>query len=150
VGPAIVDEIPKNRKGIKQPPHLITQVASIRNRVSTEKEILLDCQSAKNHAPFGNVDDAALDDFVRGQTRDYFVQKAHLAGARFLDPANRPQGGALARPIGADQRDDLPFVHVQGKSLNGYEFPVTHLDVPNLKHGPSLQDLNRLREHEDV
>ena len=138
VGPAIVGEILENREGVKQSLHLVTQIISIRGRVSSEKKILLDRQPAKDHAPFGHLDDAALDDFVRGQTRDHFAQETHLAGARFLDAANRPQRGTLARPVGADQRDDFTLVHFQGKPLNSEDFPIAHLDVPNLKHGPSL------------
>ena len=44
------------------------------------------------------------------------------------------QGGGLARAVGADQGDDLPFGHLKGHALDGVDGAVVDVDVIHLQH----------------
>ena len=97
-------------------------------------EILRHREERKDPAPFGDLGDAQGDDFVRFHLLDRLSHEEDLAAARGDDPADRHQGGRLARAVGADQGDDLPFGHGKADPLEGHDVPVEGLDIPELKH----------------
>ncbi len=54
-----------------------------------------------------------------------------------------PQGGGLARAVGADQRDDLAVRYFQRNAPEGLNAAVVDLQVFNFKHRPPPPDTRR-------
>ena len=67
--------------------------------------------------------------FMPDDTPVINLKETHLAGAGFLDAANRPQGGTLARPVGADQRDDFALVYLNRDAVQGLDLAVVGMNV---------------------
>jgi len=80
---------------------------------------------------------AALENLVGRQLVDALTVKADLAAAGTNQARDGFQGGRLARPIGADERDDLALRHLQADLMQRGPVAVGHAQILQLKHGPS-------------
>ena len=76
-------------------------------QIRAQHQVLEDGEIGENHAAFGDVGDAELDDLVRGQVGDIPALIQHLAAPRRQQTGDGTQRGRFARAIRADQRDDV-------------------------------------------
>ena len=67
--------------------------------------------------------------------------------ARPVEPVDRAQRRRLARPVRADQRDDLPIAHLQRHALERVDRAVVRVHVRELEDGavgPGRSELTML------
>ena len=103
-------------------------------REGAELEVLLDGHRAEEPPPLGHHGDATLHDRVSRHAVERRALPADRAGARAEEPGDAPDERGLPRPIGAEERDDLPRAGGQRDTGEGEEGPVGGLHRPNLKH----------------
>ena len=74
---------------------------------------------------------------MRRQVADPLALQLDLALARVQQPGDRLQRGALARPVRADQADDLPLPDLQGNPFQRVDVAVIGVDVVEFqqRHG---------------
>jgi hypothetical protein len=86
--------------------------------VSAEAQILLDRQPREEPPTFGNQHDPHPVDPVRRDAPQRGAVESDRATGRHL-PGDRPQYGALARPVGADDGDDLAGADIEVEPVQG-------------------------------
>jgi hypothetical protein len=83
--------------------------------------------------PLWNLRDTHPHDLFSGDAHDALSLVQDITAIGPEQAGNRAQGGGLARPIGADQRDDLSCIDVEGDALNGADRAICHMQVIDLK-----------------
>ena len=89
----------------------------------------------KNPAAFGRLRDAELGDLVRRQRSDIAAGEADAAVVRARIAEYRHHQGRLAGAVGADQRDDLAFMHIEVDALERKHVAVRGLDAAQREEG---------------
>ena len=88
--------------------------------------------------PSGLCATPAAQDLVRGHPVDRLAVEQHLAGHRPQQPRDRAQGGGLARPVAADQADDLALLDVERDAAHGLDRAVGDDEVADLRGSSRL------------
>ena len=65
---------------------------------------------------------------------DGLPPEGHQAVGGLVHPGDTVEGGSLARPVGADEGDDLPLVHVQGQVVHRHHAAELHGDMLYVQH----------------
>ena len=127
---------------------LLAQRAPLAADVRAHAEVLPDGQLREEAAALGNVRDAGARDRVRLAARDRLAVEDDLAGLAH-DSRDRAQRRRLAGAVGAEQRDDLAFLHRQRDAVQGLDRPVARLDVAQLKQRRIVRRPGRPRSPRD-
>ena len=100
-------------------------------------QVFVHRETAENASTFGNLHNALGDHVVRRHVVDVLVAEGDGALRRGQDAGDGVEGGGLARPIGADQGDDLVLVHVQGDALQRVDLAVEDVEIVDFEkcHG---------------
>ena len=140
-----------------------------------ELEVLLArVMPPKSRRPSGHQGQAALDDLVRRRARARSWPSQRMVPARGRSrPATRPQQRALARAVGAEQRDDLAGAHrerdaperahvavgrrrgratssTRGRLHVAAQVGVDHGGIGGDRRGRALGDLLARAQHDDA
>ena len=91
-------------------------------------QILLDRQVGKYAAAFGHMRDAERHDLLRRKPVDALAGEDDLAPAEPHKARDRPQGGALAGAVGADDGDDAAVGHVHVDAFERGDLVVVDVD----------------------
>src|SRR5699024_9607550 len=83
----------------------------------------------KDAPPFRHQGDAVLDDARGGGAGDVLALEGDGAAGGLDQPGDGAQRGALARALGADERDALAAPDVEGDALDGLDAAVAHFQV---------------------
>ncbi len=101
----------------------------------TQAQVLLHGEPREDPPTLGGVRQTELDDVVGGDRGEVLALEGDRAGHRAQQARDGAQGGRLAGTVGADQRDDVALVDVEGDALDGLDLAVGHLEVLDLQHG---------------
>jgi hypothetical protein len=93
---------------------------------------------AEQPPALGHEHHAAGHHFAGRRASKLDASEHHAAGGRAMNARDRPQERALAGAIGADQRDQLPFPHVEIHIAHRLDGAVANLETANLKQGVFL------------
>src|SRR3972149_6449861 len=102
-------------------------------------------------APPGDVADSARHGGGREEPVDRPAVQGDRPSSRTQHPGDRPEGGGLAGPVGADQRHDLPVADLEGNAPKGLDIAVENVEILDSEHaGPHsiacLASLGKPRE----
>jgi hypothetical protein len=89
-------------------------------------------------APFGHLADAEVADGVRLEARDVAALERDAPGARALDAGDRADERGLARPVRADDGDDLARGHLERDALERLRVAVVEVEVLDGEHQTSV------------
>ena len=109
--------------------------AAVFPRISAGQQVFFHAQMLKTMAPLHHLHHATANQFGRGELVDPLALVfdrafGHRAPLSAEDVGNRLDGGGLAGPIGAHQRDDPAFGHIQRDALEHQDdVIVDHLDI---------------------
>ena len=107
----LMPALPQARKHLIPEFHVGRYPRLVLPQISPHAQILFHGQVGKHHTPFWHMAEAAGHNGMGWQVRDVLAIITNLSPARFDQPRNRPQGGRLAGPIGANQGHNRPLVH---------------------------------------
>ena len=74
------------------------------------------------------------DNAVGGEAGDVLPLEVDASVGGLDQPSDGAQGSGLACAVCADQGDDLPFRHLEGDALDGFNAAVADLQFINLQH----------------
>ncbi len=130
---------------LSQPWKMIENVVadfSIRPMRQSDEQVFFHRQIGKNSAPLGYVSDTAARYLVRWQCVDVFAFKAHVARGLADKAQNCLEGSRFAYAVASEQTNYFTLLHIQGNTLEDFDFAVTCPDAIKLKHRiiPRLPD----------
>ena len=125
----------EDRKDTLRARDALAQLLGARPRVAADQEILADGELGKDLPRLGHVRDAARDDGVRRRARDVGAPIQDAATSRTYQPGDRPQGRALSRAVGAEQRHDLAVADGEGDVLQRAALAVRDVNGFELEKG---------------
>ena len=79
--------------------------------VGSHEQVLLHRHVREKPAPFRHMDDPQIDDLMRLQMAEVLAQETDFPFSRGEDAGNGFQQRRLAGAVGADDSNDLPFLH---------------------------------------
>src|SRR5262249_40372762 len=106
------------------PQHLAN--AFLAMQVQSQKHVLQRRHLLEQRGELERPDQAALDDPVRSEPGDVLTVEPDRPGRRLEEPRQEVEAGGLARPVGADQPDDLALRDAEVEVLDRGE-PVEAL-----------------------
>jgi hypothetical protein len=77
--------------------------------------------------------DAGARDLFGSQCVDDLPLEAYLSSGRSGEPADRAQRGGLARPVAADERDDLTVADLERDVAQSLDPSIEDIDVSQLQ-----------------
>src|SRR5690606_33717771 len=103
-----------------------------------QEEAFQDRQVGEDPPALGDVAHAQGHHLVGGKLGEVHPGEADRPPAGRDEAGDGPQGGGLARAVGADEGDDLPFLHHQVDAVEGLDGPVVDPEPPHLQqaHDP--------------
>src|ERR1700738_3035616 len=119
------------------------QPGSVAAAVAPHGNVLLHREVLEDAPALHHLEDAAADDVLGRQRLDALPLQLdgaarHLALLALEQTGDGLERGALARPVGAEQRDDLLLLHLEGQALEDEDHVVVDdLDVVDLEHVPA-------------
>src|SRR5271155_1496644 len=96
-------------------------------------EVLEYRESGENLAPFGDVTGAELRDAMCGPLRGLMAENLDGAGARGRETGKAAHQCGFASPVAAEHGDDLPFVYLQGDTMQDMALAVIGMDIRGLE-----------------
>src|SRR5512134_2017536 len=80
---------------------------------SSYQDIVQNWEFLENPHNLKRAGDSSIADFIRGQPGNVLPFERYGAGGGGVKSCDAIEEGGFAGPVGADQADDLPFVHSQ-------------------------------------
>ncbi len=81
-------------------------------------------EACENAPPFGALRDAGSNDLIRSGPGDIPTVVPDDAGTRSEQARDRPQGGAFASAVRADQRDHFPRLYLKVDRVERLDGPI--------------------------
>jgi hypothetical protein len=129
----LLPPFPKNRKEAVNHLHslsgLFLAVSLSGTEIGPQFEVVLYGEGLEYLSPLGDLRNAEFHDTVGRQGLNRGSQKKNLAALGWDNARYGIQECCLAGAISADQRDDLPFLKMQGDIFQGMNPTVVGVDV---------------------
>jgi hypothetical protein len=103
--------------------------------VGAHAQVFSDREVREHLAPLGHMRQAHAHDPVGVHPVDPGAVELDLALLRVHQPRHRLHQRRLAGPVGAQDGDDLAFLHIQRHAAQRHDRAVESLDVAHLQHG---------------
>src|SRR5262249_40516320 len=96
-----------------------------------DQEIFLDAQRGKHPPALRNEAHAAAHRLEGGNIGNVHPLEQNFSSAWTIEPDDRVHQCGLAHTVASEQPQDLPFLELQGQSLEDISIPVVSMDVLN-------------------
>src|ERR671917_849581 len=107
------------REEVEDAVHVLPYPGAIVSVVRAHLQVLEHGHAEEDLAPLRALGDALADHVVRGHALYLLPVEDHPALPRGQDAVDRAKRRGLARPVGADERDDLPLLDDERDPLEG-------------------------------
>src|SRR5688500_4090186 len=104
----------------------------------SDEEVLEHGQTAHQTDVLERAADTELDPAVRGKKRDVLAAVRHAGGVGLVETHDAVEQCGLARAVGPDETDDLPFGNVDVHAFQGDQAAETDARVADLENGHQL------------
>jgi len=118
--------LPEHREERLQPLEAVHAVRS-----ATKNEIFLHAHRREDLPSFGCLQEAALDDPVRGKVGDRFAAEPDFAAGHAVDARDRPHQRRLANAVRTEHRDDLALRDIEIDAAQNLLHPHAHMEIPD-------------------